>query len=283
MLIGHEKIWADLKSRAGSGALHHAQLFLGPEHVGKTHTALLLASALQGAEEHVILKKQIFEGLSSDTLLFLDDGENLPIETVRTVVERASQTHTLPYLIFIIENLGRMKPEAVNALLKTIEEPNEGIIFLLTAHQEEDVLPTLRSRCHVTHFQTVTDEKLRTLCAENVFAEQLLFFAMGRPGKLRRLMDNAEYFEAHQNMLQDLVRFLENPKTPAAFELIRKYEAGPLLPEMLDILLARARTLALAFQVEPAAVDRIERSKQDLKANVNRKLVLENLLLPFVP
>jgi len=291
MLIGHAKIFARLKSLGEAGKLHHAQLFLGPEHVGKTKVALLLSVFLQGGEGNVILKKQIMEGLSADTQLFLDDGENLPIETVRAIVERSNQTHSAPYLIFVIENLGRLKPEAVNALLKTLEEPHEGILFFLTANQEEDVLPTLRSRCHVTNFQTVSEALLKEACEENVYTEQLLLFALGRPGKLRRLLDDQEYFQAHQTLLQDLLRFLENPSTPSVFELTRRYEAHALLPEMLDILLQRARTLALSSQVPPVlahldlsrAVDSIESCKQDLKNNVNRKLLLENILLPFVP
>ncbi len=291
MLIGHEKIFAHLKSLGAAGTLHHAQLFVGPQHVGKTKIALLLSVFLQGGEGNVIFKKQIMEGLSADTQVFLDDGENLPIEKIRGIVERSNQTHSLPYLIFIIENLGRMKPEAANALLKTLEEPHEGTLFFLTANQEEDVLPTLRSRCHVTNFQTVSEARLTEMCEGNVYTEQLLLFAMGRPGKLRRLLDDVEYFQAHQVLLQDLLRFLENPGTSSAFELTRKYEAHDLLPEMLDILLQRARTLALSLQSPPVlahmdftrTVDRIELCKQDLKNNVNRKLLLENLLLPFVP
>lgn len=291
MLIGHGKIFENLKSLGRAGRLHHAQLFVGPQHVGKTKVARLLSVFLQGAQDNIILKKQILEGMHSDTLLFLDDGENLPIETVRQIVERGGQTHASPYLIFVIENLGRMRPEAMNALLRYLEEPYENTIFFLTANEEDDVLPTIRSRCHVTNFQTVSEELLKEVCGENVYVEQLLLFAMGRPGKLRRLLDDSEYFQAHQTLLEDILRFLENPSTPSAFELTRKYEGHDLLPEMLDILLQRARTLAMSSKVPPVlnhmdftrVVDSIESCKQDLKNNVNRKLSLENLLLPFVP
>lgn len=290
MFVGHEKIFDRLKTLGLAGQLHPAQLFIGPEHVGKTKMALLLAVLLQGAADNVILKKQIFEGVNSDTLLFLDDGENIPIESVRKIVERAHQSHALPYLIFVIENLGRMKVEAVNVLLKILEEPHENTLFLLTANQEDDVLPTLRSRCHLTQFQTVSDALLLPLCEGNVYSEQLLFFAMGRPGKLRRLLDDKEYFEAHQNILQDLAVFLENPNTPAAFELSRKYEVHPLLDEMLDVLLRRAYSFARSPKVPSMlshldftfAVEHIESCKHGLKNNVNRKLLLDNLLLTFV-
>lgn len=272
-MIGHQTILADLKTLGASGKLHHAQLFIGPEHVGKTQTALLLSVFLQGAEEQVILKKQILEGANSDTVLFLDAGEGLSIEEVRGIVERASQSHQYPYLIFVIENIGRMKVEAANALLKTLEEPGEGVFFFLTANNEEDVLPTVKSRCHTTYFQTVPESDLKTMIDGHVFEEQLLFFAMGRPGKLKRLMVDSEYFTAHQTILQDVLKFLENPRVGGVFDLVRKYEGSELRGEMLDILLQRTRTWDL--------MDRVEESKRLLKQNVNAKLVLENLLLTF--
>lgn len=275
MFVGHQEIFADLKGAAEAGRLHHAQLFTGPEHVGKTKLALLLSVFLQEAEDQVILKKQILEGIHSDTLLFLDTGEGLSIEEVRGIVERSAQSHSSPYLIFVIENIGRMKVEAANALLKTLEEPGERVLFFLTANQDESVLPTIESRCHRVRFQTVPERGLKAMTAGHVFEDQLLFFAMGRPGKLKRLMDDAAYFEAHQTALQEVLGFLENPQTSRVFDLVRKYEGSEFLGEMLDILLRRTRTWEL--------MERTEDSKKLLSENVNRKLVLENLLLSFVP
>lgn len=289
MLLGHQAQFDDLKARAKTGNLHHAQLFIGPESVGKAYTALLLAAHLQGGDENVVFKKQIFEGLHSDTLLFLDNGESLGIEEVRKIVSRSAEGHHSPYLIILIENLGRMKPEAVSVLLKTLEEPGEGTIFFLTAHQDDDILPTLRSRSHVTYFQTVNDEVIREACLDHVQTPNLVNFALGRPGKLRRLMGDPAYLEAHQKALSDLLQFLENPSTPLALRLVRQYESSPLLFEMLDILLQRTRIWVLTGSAPPIlshldlteVMDRIERSKQDLKNHVNAKLVLENLFLPF--
>ncbi len=275
MFFGHSSTFADLKARAATGQLSHANLFIGPEHIGKTKIATLLSVGLQGADEQVILKKQIMEGANADTLLFLDVGEGLSIEEVRSIVERASQSHAYPYLIFVLENIGRMKVEAANALLKTLEEPGEDVIFFLTANTEDDVLPTIRSRCSVTYFQTVPESELKPMIDGHVFEEQLLFFAMGRPGKLRRLLDEPDYLTAHQTVLQDVLKFLENPQTAGVFDLVRKYEGSELRGEMLDILLRRTRTWQL--------MERVEVATRLLKQNVNSKLVLENLLLTFAP
>ena len=118
MLIGHQKIFTRLKEKAQKGQLHHAQLFIGPESVGKSKVALELAVFLQNAQDNVVLRKQMLEGVDADTVLLLDQGENLSIKEIRTVIERTHQSHHRPYLVVLIENLGRMRPEAMNALLK---------------------------------------------------------------------------------------------------------------------------------------------------------------------
>jgi len=282
MLIGHAAIVERLREEAAAGRFHHAHLFVGPEHLGKTTVALKLATLLQGAEDQVVVKRQIFEGLDADTVLLLDTGESLPIEEIRGVIERSGQSHLRPYLVVVIENIGRMKPEAMNALLKTLEEPLPETIFFLTAHQEDDVLPTIRSRAHVTRFQTVPDAEMAAACDGHVQTERLLFFAMGRPGKLRRLIDDTVYLEAHEAMLADVLSFMEKPTTAGVFQMTRKFEEDPLLPEMLDILLARARTWALGGRLSPETVERIEDAHLALKQNVNTRLLLENLFLSFV-
>lgn len=291
MLVGHQTILEKLQKDATRGSLHHAHLFLGPEHVGKTKTALTLAVALQGAEDKVFEKKHLLEGLDPDTLLFLDNGEGLGIEMVRSIVERCNQGHQKPYLIVLIENLGRLKAEACNALLKTLEEPHPGALFLLTANHEEDVLPTIRSRTQVHFFQTLSDETMLPLLEGHPLSPRLLFFAMGRPGKLLRLMNDTAYLDAHETMLRDLTEFMERPQTARVFALTRKYEGGELLAEFLDVLLRRCRTHLLSRDAHQAlahldfsrVLEQTEDAKLALRNNVNAKLLLENLLLPFVP
>lgn len=289
MIIGHEKIFKQMKSDAEAGRLAHAHLFIGPKHVGKTRVAMELAVILQEASAHPVLRKQILQGHDADTILLLDKGENLSIKDIRAVKIRATQSHARPHLVVIIENIGRMKAEAMNALLKTLEEPPEGTVFFLTAHRDEDVIPTIRSRSHVTYFHTVADEKLLEI-VESSDPSHMVMYSMGRPGKLMRLQHETEYFDAHRALHQSITQFLDGPSIPSAFSLVREYEKTEYLDEFLDILLHRTRTLALSRQVSPVLaglsltdlLEQIEQSKEDIRGNVNKKLVLETLLLSFV-
>lgn len=292
MLVGHKKIYDRLLKEAGEGRLHHCQVFLGPKHLGKTKTALQLAMHLQcPLDEQVVERKHIAEGLDSDTQIFLDDGEILPIEKVREILARSSSSHTRPYLIFIIENIGRLKIESMNALLKTLEEPAPGVLFFLTANKESDLIPTIRSRSRVTNFQTLSNSEMRELCGENPFCDEMLVYSMGRPGKLVKLKENEEYLNAHRDMNLIIQKFLENPNHGTAFEISRWLDKHEYAQEFLDLLLVRVRSFLLADQ-KPAVLshidftvkaEEIEKAKDDILRNVNTKLLLENLLIKFVP
>ena len=114
---------------------------------------------------------------------------------------------------------------------------------------------------------------------------------MGRPGKLLRLLQDSAYLEAHETVLRDITEFMERPQTAKVFSLTRKYESSELLSEFLDVLLRRCRVQLLSREPHQAlahldfsrVLERIEDAKLALRNNVNAKLLLENLLLPFVP
>lgn len=291
MIIGHETIWKRLLEDVEAGRLHHAQLFMGPKGVGKTRVALELAVHLQERVDNPALRKQLLEGLHEDTLLYLDAGAGLPIAEIRKLIERVNQSHRSAHLVVVLENIGRMKPEAANALLKTLEEPVPGVVFLLTANREEDVLDTIRSRCHITWFQSIADEELKNHTDGHVATEFLVRYSMGRPGKLKRLLTDEEYRSWHESADQSVIRFLESPDVPKVFQLARDYEKSEWLLDWLDILLQHVRRLALTGQKSPMiehldlteVLDSIELAKQDIEGNVNKGLVIQNLLLPFAP
>ncbi len=298
MLIGHKKILERLKIEASAKTLHHAQIFLGPKGVGKSKVALMLAMHMQCPDEsQIVLRKQIAEGADFDTIICADDDEVLPIEKIRELIGRIGQSHTKPHLIFIIENIGRMRIESMNALLKTLEEPPMDTYFFMTAENESDIIPTIRSRSKIVNFQSVPEKEIYEACRDNAYHEELVKFAVGKPGKLMRLMNDQEYFELHRSMFSDLNRFLERPNLPAIFEMVRKYEIKSdskktklAAKEFLDLLITRVRSIMLSGEISPAlshldfteVVDRIEIAKSDIMGNVNVKLVLENLLIPFV-
>lgn len=289
MLFGHHDIFDALTREAQTGTLGHAYIFLGPESVGKTKTALELADYLQNPKKDPVVRQHILTGTDSDTLIFLDDGKVLPIKTIREIIERLHQSHERPYLVVILENLGRLKTESVNALLKSLEEPPDGVIFFLTAHRLEDVLPTLASRARTVRFHDVGDTELKEMTDGHPLSEDLLRFSMGKPGKLYKLMHDENYLKAHLEMKQILSEFLEAPTVAAALKIARDWEKHPELPELLDMLIQDTRRLAKSEQLAESLssnelatiLDQMITARYHLDHNVNKRLLLDNLLLAY--
>ncbi len=283
MRIGHELIVERIKQDFAAGRGHHAHLFVGPKHVGKTRSALDLALHLQGFSGEAALSNQLLNGAHADTILLLDTGEHLSIAEIRTLIERSGQSHDGKHLIVVLENLGRMRPEAMNALLKTLEEPGEGTVFFLTAHHEDDVLPTIRSRCQVHQFHTVPENAMQSLVANHPQAEALKMYAMGRPGKIHRLLEDGDYFQSHLDMHQDWMQFLDKLSVASVYNLVRRHEKSERLSDFFEIGIHLLRGQLLQGVDVSHLVERLEEAKMDLEKNVNVKLTLETALLTFVP
>lgn len=292
MIVGHQKNIDKLVAEAQNLSLHHCQIFLGPANIGKSKIALMLATKMQCENDNdIILKKLIAEGADADTIILKDDGEIIPIEKIREIVFRSTLSHTKPYLIFIIENIGRLKIESMNALLKTLEEPKKDCYFFMTVNREEDIIDTIKSRSQIRRFYSVPETELLKMCHDNPYNDELIFFAMGKPGKLVRLMSDNDYFVKQKEMYLDLSKFIDSPTLSSACELSRKYEKDRCLNDFMDILLSKSRSSLLSKNKILSTVHldftktiyEIENAKDDIMKNVNPRLCLENILIPFVP
>lgn len=290
MRIGYDDIFNSIIQDFEKNHGHHANLFIGKKGLGKTKTALDIAVQLQGFADNTVLRAQLLHGVHMDTILFLDNGENLSIAELRILIERLNQSFDSKYLIVIIENIGRMRTEAANALLKNIEEPQDGIVFFMTANNEDDVLPTIKSRCRVYNFHSLSDAKLNILVENDPQKKSLLAYSMGRAGKLKLLTENAEYLQIHIDAHRDWDMFFDKMNIGKAYELVRKYEKSENLDEFFEIGIYILRNLLLknlhlkhlnSFQISHL-IDILEQAKLDLHKNMNVKLVLETTLLNFI-
>ena len=130
--------------------LHHAWLFTGPPGSGRSIAARNFAAALMceaggcGSCESCLLVKS---NKHPDLTVMSTDRVMIPIDDVRDLVETAGYGSTMGgYRIILIEDADRMVARTANVLLKALEEPPAGTIWLLCAPSEADLLPTIRSR-----------------------------------------------------------------------------------------------------------------------------------------
>lgn len=154
-VVGHESTLAALGHAIAQGRLHHANLFIGPDGIGKRQIAYALATALHCEEptnaggcgdcSSCLLHQR---GEHPDFVSLKPEGRYIKIDAIR---ELQKATRFRPYSaavrIVVIDQAESMRDEAANALLKTLEEPSGDTVFVLLAAQANRLLPTIRSRC----------------------------------------------------------------------------------------------------------------------------------------
>ena len=166
-VAGQEHIVKTLKNALATGKLAHAYLFAGPRGTGKTTMAKLLAKALNCDEGigHQCNEckncKAIIEGTHPD-VLELDAASNNGVDEIRELIDKVKYGTILGrYKVYIIDEVHMLSTGAFNALLKTLEEPPEHVIFILATTEPHKILPTILSRCQRYDFTKLSDKDIK--------------------------------------------------------------------------------------------------------------------------
>ena len=166
-VAGQEHIVKTLKNALATGKLAHAYLFAGPRGTGKTTMAKLLAKALNCDEGigHQCNEckncKAIIEGTHPD-VLELDAASNNGVDEIRELIDKVKYGTILGrYKVYIIDEVHMLSTGAFNALLKTLEEPPEHVIFILATTEPHKILPTILSRCQRYDFNKLSDKDIK--------------------------------------------------------------------------------------------------------------------------
>lgn len=171
-VAGQRPIIQTLQNSLKAGKIAHAYLFTGPRGTGKTTMARLFAKALD-CEEGIGNQCcqcsnciAIAEGSHPD-VIEIDAASNNGVDQVRELIDKVKYAPIKgKYKIYIIDEVHMMTPGAFNALLKTLEEPPENVIFILCTTEPHKVLPTILSRCQRFDFGKISEEDMRKKLTE---------------------------------------------------------------------------------------------------------------------
>jgi len=167
-VMGQDSVALTLKNAIRSGRIAHAYLFTGPRGVGKTSCARILAKSLnceKGLSIHPCGEckncKEISSGISVDTLE-IDGASNNSVEGVRNITENIKfAPYNSRYKIYIVDEVHMLSTSAFNALLKTLEEPPEHVIFVFATTEPHKIPATILSRCQRYDFRRISFSVIR--------------------------------------------------------------------------------------------------------------------------
>lgn len=299
-LVGQDHIVRTLKNSLANDKVSHAYLFTGPRGTGKTTTARILAKSLlcehgptpdpDGTCEECRL---IAEAQHPD-VSELDAASRTGVENVRD--EIISRVNYAPvrgnYKVYIIDEVHMLSVAAFNALLKTLEEPPEHVVFILCTTDPQKVPETIHSRCQRFDFRPINAEELTgrlgAVCnMENVEfeGEALDLIARRSNGGLRDALTFLEQVIAYgegkvtteiaermlgrveTNDMNDLCEAIAQNKLARGLEFVDRYaEDGVDLAQFIDDLAMRFRNIYVvklvgcdvALQVSGAELDQIK-------------------------
>ncbi|MFZ2631017.1 MAG: DNA polymerase III subunit delta' [Desulfosalsimonadaceae bacterium] len=318
-----------LTAMLSSGNLPHALLFTGLEGIGKKTAAMAFAMACNCLELKLFPAqasgrsfpplamdpcgqcrscKKILSGHHPDIIFIEPAGDMIKVDQIRALSDRLTlKPYEASKRVAIIRDTHKFNTEAANTLLKTLEEPPDHTLFILTALQASDMLPTIVSRCQQIRFNPIHRKSLETYLVDQYQmapAEAAVIASMARGSRIcadsmahARWMNKRNWLISEMEALPSrsvsgclaLAETLSKNKdwVSAAFEIMKNwlrdiavYRCRPekiINRDLLDQLQTAARSttpdsLVIKFKA-------IEQAERDIKSNANLRLTLDALII----
>jgi DNA polymerase-3 subunit gamma/tau len=226
-IVSQKHVSNTLKNAIKKNRLAHAYMFCGPRGVGKTTMARVLARTVNQIDQEV-------DGESLNQTLNvveIDAASNNSVDDIRDLRERVRiPPQNGRYKIYIVDEVHMLSKSAFNALLKTLEEPPDHVIFIFATTEPHKVLPTILSRVQRFDFKRISVdeivERLNQVAKDqgiNIDSESLHVIAKKADGALRDalgLMDQAIAFCGNNIEHEELLRALNVVSTERMFDFM---------------------------------------------------------------
>ncbi|MGJ6088360.1 DNA polymerase III subunit gamma/tau [Streptococcus suis] len=181
-MVGQEVVATTLKQAIEQGKISHAYLFSGPRGTGKTSAAKIFAKAMNcpnqvGGEpcNDCYICQAITEG-SLEDVIEIDAASNNGVDEIRDIRDKSTYAPSLAtYKVYIIDEVHMLSTGAFNALLKTLEEPTENVVFILATTELHKIPATILSRVQRFEFKSIKVTDIQEHLAAILTKEGLIF------------------------------------------------------------------------------------------------------------
>lgn len=271
-LSGQHHIKQNLEQAFNAGRLSHAYLFCGPKGTGKTSTARILAKMVNcevaNSEPQIADSKKTISHKPSaisipcnkcSTCISITDGSNLDlieidaasnrgIDDIRSLRDKIKLAPTqAKKKVYIIDEVHMLTPEAFNALLKTLEEPPNHVLFILATTEPNKLPPTILSRVQRLDFKVATKLELidtlkRVAKIEklNVFEEALELIAQKSDGSFRDSLKILDQLSSHKEIttkvVEQTISSSKFEESTSLLEMITQKDSKKALEKISQVL-----------------------------------------------
>ena len=230
-VIGQDHITQTLSRAIKNGRIAHAYLFTGPKGVGKTSIARILAHEINGLDYSEYSAKAI-------DIIEIDAASNRKLEETKSLIEKVYVSPiSAKFKVYIIDEVHMLTPESFNALLKTLEEPPEHVVFIMATTEAHKLPPTFISRTQRYTFKPIDSQKIADHLAYiakeekiDITPEALQIIAEHGQGSFRdsiSLLDQAANY-SQKVTADDVNQLLGVPPQKLVLELIQLLGSGTL-------------------------------------------------------
>lgn len=316
-IVGQRLIVDSLRNAIKTGKIGHAYIFEGAEGIGKATTAMTFAKGIHCKNYNQDMCDQCVSCLKMDGNNHPDikviEPEGKSIKN-KQIEEFQQDLLRKPYesdkKVYIIKNADVMTDSAQNRLLKTLEEPSLYAVIILISTNINNFLPTIKSRCQIVKFHPIGDNLMEEFLINRYGIEKdeakiLSAFSDGVIGKAINLKESEDFNIKREETIHTIKEILEKDPIKAfeVVEFFQKYKDDVF--EILDFILFWFRDLLLlahtdsdiflinrdkedilyehmkyvSYEKIGQIIKEIEKTKNDIKANVNYQLAIEIMLL----
>lgn len=313
-VVGQEHVTRTLQNALLQQKTSHAYLFSGPRGTGKTSAAKILAKAVN-CEKMPISEPcnecaaclGIMDGSNQDVIEF-DAASNSRVEEMRDVLDKVNfAPNSVPYKVYIIDEVHMLSISAFNALLKTLEEPPQHVIFILATTEPHKIPLTIISRCQRFDFKRITAQdivgRMTHIATESglQFDEKALHvIARAAEGGMRdalSLLDQAVSFSENgvtvedalavtgsvaQSYLNQLGQAMYEKDIPNALEALEELmRQGKDPARFVEDLILYFRDMLL-YKTAPNLEESLERAMLDEEFTTLSKVILPEQIYEYI-